>query len=211
MPGADVLVIELSTMDADVEERVEARLGALFPTLVERLDIRFVVVSEPVADVGLLPARMDKLKEVAALLAEAGDAPRMAGPRELDLMLFMARTRQGHGAARYARELLAPLLDHDAATGSSLVETLRVYIDSRAQIRSTATALDIHENTVRYRLNRIRELSTVDPERFESLLSVSMAFQAHEFSRDRLGVTNRVRPLRLKPDAQAKATLGASH
>lgn len=179
-PGADVLLVEV-TEGADGV--VEERLRALLPALVERLGVQFVIVSDPVADLTSLPARMDKLKEVAILLADAGAEPRLAFARELDLMLLTAPTHRGHGVARHARELLAPLIDHDAATGSALVETLRVFVECRAQVRSTAAALDIHENTVRYRLNRIRDLSSVDPERFDSLLSVSMAFQAHDLAR----------------------------
>ena len=59
----------------------------------------------------------------------------------------------------------------------ALVETLRAFVSCQAQIRATATALAVHENTVRYRLNRIREVAGIEPERLDVLLSVSMAMQ----------------------------------
>jgi sugar diacid utilization regulator len=206
VPGADVLLVELAAAAGpDADNQAEERLCALLPTLVERLAIQFVLVSDPVSDVTSLPSRMDKLKEVAAILVDADQQPRMVFARELDLLLLTAPAHRGHGVARHARELLDPLIDHDAATGSSLVDTLRVFVECRAQVRSTAAALDIHENTVRYRLNRIRELSSVDPERFDSLLSVSMAFQAHDLTRGR--ASSAARAVRRKVKAPPRRVL----
>src|SRR6185369_10669057 len=57
VPGGDVLLLDLSTSDDD-GAAFEERLTALFPALVERFGIRFVIVSDPVTDIGLLPSRM---------------------------------------------------------------------------------------------------------------------------------------------------------
>jgi DNA-binding PucR family transcriptional regulator len=37
--------------------------------------------------------------------------------------------------------------------------------------------LSVHENTVRYRLSRIREISAIEPERLDALLGVAVALQ----------------------------------
>lgn len=78
---------------------------------------------------------------------------------------------------RRSDEILNPLYEHDTATGGALVETLRAFVSCQAQIRATAVALAVHENTVRYRLSRIREVAAIEPERLDVLLSVSMAMQ----------------------------------
>jgi sugar diacid utilization regulator len=57
---------------------------------------------------------------------------------------------------RFAHETLGPLLDGGEGTGD-LVSTLTAFFDHGRSIRRAATALDVHENTIRYRLGRIEE------------------------------------------------------
>ncbi|MFV0341031.1 MAG: helix-turn-helix domain-containing protein, partial [Parachlamydiaceae bacterium] len=49
-----------------------------------------------------------------------------------------------------------------------------------AQLRRTANELDVHENTVRYRLRKIRDISTIWPEHLESLARITLALQIRE-------------------------------
>jgi sugar diacid utilization regulator len=57
---------------------------------------------------------------------------------------------------RFANETLGPLLD-DTEAAADLVTTLTAFFDGGRSIRRAATALDVHENTIRYRLSRIEE------------------------------------------------------
>ena len=57
----------------------------------------------------------------------------------------------------------APLADNGSGT---LLETLRVYLNSDLDVNATAETLYVHPNTVRYRLRRIGELTGHDPQRF---------------------------------------------
>jgi DNA-binding PucR family transcriptional regulator len=57
---------------------------------------------------------------------------------------------------RFARDTLGRLLgEGDGA--ADLVATLAAFFDEGRSIRKTAAALDVHENTIRYRLGRIEE------------------------------------------------------
>jgi sugar diacid utilization regulator len=62
----------------------------------------------------------------------------------------------------FAREWLGPLLDYDARKGSSLVETLSVYLECGGAYDATARALSVHRSTLKYRLQRIRDISGHD-------------------------------------------------
>jgi sugar diacid utilization regulator len=86
------------------------------------------------------------------------------------------------GAVEYAKRLLGPLHEHDAATGGDLALTLRVFVDSGAQVRTAAHNLDVHENTVRYRLRRIQAISAIEPERLGSLAVAQLAFQVESLA-----------------------------
>ncbi len=54
------------------------------------------------------------------------------------------------------------LADHDAAQGTDLTRTMRVYLDQLGSVRETATALHVHQNTVRYRLEVVRNELGID-------------------------------------------------
>ena len=60
-----------------------------------------------------------------------------------------------------------------------LAETLRAWLDRPGQVQAVAAALDVHPQTVRYRLRQLRELfgsSLEDPDaRFELALALRAA------------------------------------
>jgi sugar diacid utilization regulator len=62
---------------------------------------------------------------------------------------------------------VARLLDHDAEHGTDYARTLRAWLDGFGDTASAAGSLNIHPNTLRYRIQRITELSGMrldDPE-----------------------------------------------
>ena len=76
----------------------------------------------------------------------------------------------------YSRRHLGPLIEHDSARKGSLVSTLRAYLESGEQQRA-AQRLRVHPNTLRYRLDRIREISGVDLEDPETRLNLAVALR----------------------------------
>lgn len=74
--------------------------------------------------------------------------------------------------------LVQPLLEHDAATGDELVETLSTWLRCDAVAEATALRLGIHRHTVRARLRRAAELLDRDLEAFSARAEVWAALQA---------------------------------
>ncbi|MDD0976156.1 sugar diacid recognition domain-containing protein [Pseudomonas fontis] len=75
-------------------------------------------------------------------------------------------------------ELLEPLQRVRAKDASGqLLATLRAWCANDGQSQACAEALGIHRNSLRYRLERIAELSGVDPLRLEGMLSLYLALQ----------------------------------
>jgi sugar diacid utilization regulator len=71
----------------------------------------------------------------------------------------------GDGGAKirlFVRDWLGPLLDYDTRNHSHLVHTLSQHLDCGGSYDDTAAALVIHRSTLRYRLQRIREISGLD-------------------------------------------------
>jgi sugar diacid utilization regulator len=57
---------------------------------------------------------------------------------------------------------LGPLIDYDEQKGADLVMTLTSYLEHGGSYEATARALAVHRNTLKYRLQRIREISGRD-------------------------------------------------
>ncbi len=62
----------------------------------------------------------------------------------------------------FVREWLAPLIDYDEQKGADLVATLTSYLEYGGNYEATAQALAVHRNTLKYRLQRIRDISGRD-------------------------------------------------
>lgn len=69
-----------------------------------------------------------------------------------------------------AKRLLAPLLQE-----ADLLKTLRAYFAANLNLTKAAKELHIHRNTLIYRLGKIKNLTTLDPEEFEDAVQLRMA------------------------------------
>ena len=81
-------------------------------------------------------------------------------------------------AADLARSRLAPLDSLAAGPRERLVATLRAWLDRPGQVQAVAAALDVHPQTVRYRLKQLRELFGTRLEDPEARFELSLALRA---------------------------------
>jgi purine catabolism regulator len=76
--------------------------------------------------------------------------------------------------------MVQPLRDYDREHHTSLVATLRSFVDSRLCPGPTAEALFINRSTLRKRLRRIEELLSVDLGRMDDAVELHIALRASE-------------------------------
>jgi DNA-binding PucR family transcriptional regulator len=62
----------------------------------------------------------------------------------------------------FKKKILEPINEHDAENNSNLLETLTQFVLSGCSISFTAKMISQHENTVRYRLEKIAFLTGLD-------------------------------------------------
>jgi len=77
----------------------------------------------------------------------------------------------------YLYEILGALLAYDQEKKGNLLETLRVYADSNFNNQRTANRLFIHINTLKYRLERIREIGKLNLDSSEERLNIQLAMK----------------------------------
>ncbi|MFJ4469590.1 PucR family transcriptional regulator [Streptomyces sp. NPDC089424] len=75
----------------------------------------------------------------------------------------------------FVQEWLGHLLDYDSRHHASMVETLSRYFDCGGNYDETAESLGIHRSTLRYRLQRIRDISGNDLVNVEDRLNLQVA------------------------------------
>ncbi|MEV5799541.1 helix-turn-helix domain-containing protein [Streptomyces collinus] len=75
----------------------------------------------------------------------------------------------------FVHEWLGQLIDYDSRHHAAMVETLSRYFDSGGNYDETADSLAIHRSTLRYRLQRIREISGHDLANVEDRLNLQVA------------------------------------
>ncbi|MGW4239704.1 PucR family transcriptional regulator [Streptomyces sp. NPDC004749] len=75
----------------------------------------------------------------------------------------------------FVREWLGQLIDYDAGHDTELVETLSRYFDCGGNYDDAAAALTVHRSTLRYRLQRIREISDRDLADVDTRLNLQVA------------------------------------
>jgi sugar diacid utilization regulator len=79
---------------------------------------------------------------------------------------------------RYVREWLGALIDYDARRDSELVATLSGYLECGGSYDGAAKALSVHRSTLRYRLERIREVSGHDLGDADTRFNLQLATRA---------------------------------
>ncbi|MFI5953405.1 PucR family transcriptional regulator [Cryptosporangium sp. NPDC051539] len=113
----------------------------------------------------------------SARAAEAGwraVAAWPAAPRPVAAAdLLPERVLAGDTEAR--RRLVSDVYKPLDSAGPTLVETLSVYLDSGGALEATARILFVHPNTVRYRLRRIGEITTLVPTNPRDAFSLRLA------------------------------------
>ncbi|MGW2461473.1 PucR family transcriptional regulator [Streptomyces sp. NPDC001761] len=75
----------------------------------------------------------------------------------------------------FVQEWLGQLIDYDSRHHATLVETLSRYFDWGGNYDETAESLAIHRSTLRYRLQRIRDISGHDLANVEDRLNLQVA------------------------------------
>lgn len=76
---------------------------------------------------------------------------------------------------REVDRILGPLEEYDAKHQSSLMDTLRTFLEENGNASASAERLHLHRNSLAYRLRRVEELTGMDLEDSENRLILALA------------------------------------
>ncbi len=76
--------------------------------------------------------------------------------------------------------VLGPVLAYDAARGTELARSVRVWLELDRRTETAARALHVHKHTLAYRLGRVEDLTGRDLSRMQDAVDVWLALRAHQ-------------------------------
>ena len=82
-----------------------------------------------------------------------------------------------------AGDSVSKLIDYDRQYGQETLPTLKAYLECSYNIKRAAKKLHVHENTMRYRVNRIEEIMGIELENSRSAFELVLALTMLEFDR----------------------------
>jgi len=80
----------------------------------------------------------------------------------------------------FVNEKLGKVFEYDKKKNTNLLETLRYYIKNNTNVQKTAEDMYVHYNTMRYRINKLKELGIDGEDGFE-LTEISLAYLLYQY------------------------------
>ena len=123
--------------------------------------------------------RAGKEAELAANVAEAEGHTLLAFEDTGAYRLLLPAMSEDPGELEsFYQETLAPLAAYDEQYETELVKTVETYLDNDGNVAQTAASLFTHRHTVRYRLERVKELTGHDIGSSEGREKLSLGLKA---------------------------------
>lgn len=98
--------------------------------------------------------------------------------RDLDVFRLLASVDDMADIERFAEKWLGKLIAYDRCKNTELVKTLTQHLQHGGAYEATSKALSVHRSTLKYRLQRIRELTDLDLNDPETHFNLALATRA---------------------------------
>jgi sugar diacid utilization regulator len=101
-------------------------------------------------------------------------------------LLFRVLASHPEEVRSFYEDTVAPLVRYDDQYRTDLVGTLEAYLDQNCNMNATASAIYAHRHTVAYRLDRVKELTGLDPMQSEDRERLGLGLKAYRIIAPRL-------------------------
>jgi sugar diacid utilization regulator len=101
-------------------------------------------------------------------------------------LLFRVLASHPEEVRSFYQDTVAPIVSYDDQYGTDLAGTLEAYLEQNCNMNATAAAIYAHRHTVAYRLERVRELTGLDPMLSEDRERLGLGLKAYRIIAPRL-------------------------
>ncbi|WP_041730266.1 PucR family transcriptional regulator [Conexibacter woesei] len=139
-------------------------------------------------DAAALPRALREAELVLDVLRRDGGATSEDVGSGTYRLLFRVLASHPDELRSFYADTAAPIVRHDDRHDSGLVRTLEAYLAQDCNVGATAVAIGAHRHTVAHRLDRVKELTGLDPLRSEDRERLGLGLKAFRLIRtDRPG------------------------
>jgi PucR C-terminal helix-turn-helix domain/GGDEF-like domain len=135
-------------------------------------------VGEPYPRPSQLPRSLREAQLALRLQKMSSDTERTSAFAALDVLRMLASMDDLSDVEGFIRKWLGVLADYDERKHTGLLVTLTRYLQHGGSYEATSRALSVHRSTLKYRLQRIRELTGFDLADPETRFSLELATRA---------------------------------
>ena len=174
-PGRDGLLVGLLPSSPELPGLLRRAFGRLSPGLA-RARLAVGVSGETAIDA--LAGALEEAR-FAHRVARAGSTPvSVVTSDEVASHVLLLATVPDDVRRTYTQRVLGPVLEHDRRTRADLIATLQEFLACSGSWSRTAESLHLHVNTVRYRIERVEQLTGRDLSRLEDRVDVFLALKS---------------------------------
>lgn len=117
------------------------------------------IQSEPFADLNLTGSHFVRMNQALHVLRNMKKLDRFVDQSEVNMFAKLFEAGDARRIAKYLEEILKPIDVKAPRQSEQLKRTLLCYFDCQHNIKLTATTLGVHVNTMRQRLDTLREIT----------------------------------------------------
>ena len=136
-------------------------------------------ISTIVKDTGEFKNRLDEAKETVEIIKMMKSMP-LAKYDQIGLDIIVSKILLDSEIRQTYLTKIKNLLAYDARYKSDLLYTLRTFINNRGSYAKTAKSLDVHRNTIKYRLQKIEEVMEVSFASSNTFLNMSILLKVYD-------------------------------
>ena len=138
-----------------------------------------VGISRPTQGLTALRDAYREAKDALSIAHELGDVEQTTyyGDLKLYQLLLALKEHNLEHLSQFYEATLGPLVEHDERKQSDLLRTLNGFFQANGNLAKAAQDLDVHRNTLVYRLERISELTELDLDDADNRLILHLALK----------------------------------
>lgn len=177
----DVIVALYPIDSNNTTARIRAQIEELRQQLVMRTPSGLVAsgISRVTHGLRRLREAYREAKDAVSIAQELGEVDNTTfyGDLKLYQLLLALKEQNLDQMSRFYDETLGPLVEHDDRKQSDLIRTLDGFFTANGNLAQAAKDLDVHRNTLVYRLDRISELTDLDLNDADNRLILHLALK----------------------------------
>lgn len=155
----NIVVLFQSTLNtssslANMLPYIEEKISKLYPSLQYNIGI-----GKSYNKISLIKNSFHEASKCIQLLNKLNYRNKVYYYEKLGLYRLFMELEKGEILSEYIEQTLGILMEYDVQNNTSLVDTLKIYLNKNCNLIEASKSMFIHRNTLKYRIHRIEEIT----------------------------------------------------